>query len=158
MRKARELGNKVAGDAFQYRGNGVLQTTGRGNHKRLGDACGVDFEADPALVTVPEHALKPALYEWTASKLNGFADKNDIDTITRRINGGFNGRKDRVKWFNRLWPLLKNDDQPGAAWKAGEEDNAVKRLQRALNDLGASPTLVVDGRTGSKTERAVKAF
>ena len=39
-RKAAELGNTQPGDGFQYRGNGVLQTTGRGNHARLGTACG----------------------------------------------------------------------------------------------------------------------
>jgi putative chitinase len=60
-RKARELGNKNRGDGFLYRGNGVLQTTGRGAHRRMGAACGVDFEGNPELVTAPEHALKPAM-------------------------------------------------------------------------------------------------
>lgn len=108
-RKARELGNTSAGDGFRYRGNGVLQTTGRGAHKRMGEAFGLDFENNPDLVTAPEHALKPALKEWSDNNLNNFADKNDILTITKRINGGLNGLEDRKKFFAKLLPLLKNN-------------------------------------------------
>lgn len=157
-RKARELGNTQPGDGFRYRGNGVLQTTGRGSHRIMGSACGVDFEGNPDWVTAPEHALKPALHEWTRSGLNAFADRNDLRTITLRINGGFNGLPDREGWFNKLWPLLRTGSQPDEPWKAGNEDDAVKWLQEALNDLGADPRLVVDGRYGPATRRAVKEF
>lgn len=105
-RKANELGNTQPGDGFLFRGNGVLQTTGRGAHKRMGQAFGLDFEANPELVTAPEHALKPALKEWSDNNLNRFADQNDIRTITKRINGGFNGLEDRKAFFARLHPRL----------------------------------------------------
>jgi putative chitinase len=105
-RKAEELGNTQPGDGFLFRGNGVLQTTGRGAHKRMGRAVGLDFEANPELVTAPEHALKPALTEWSNGNLNHFADVNDIRTITKRINGGFNGFEDRKAFFARLRPRL----------------------------------------------------
>jgi putative chitinase len=157
-RKARELGNTSAGDGFRYRGNGVLQTTGCGNHRRMGDACGVDFEGNPELVTDPAHALKPALSEWTQHGLNDFADSNDIRTITRRINGGFNGLSDREAWFDKVWLLLKDIDAPAEAWEIGEGSAGVKQLQEALNDLGADPRLVVDGRYGPATKRAVRDF
>jgi putative chitinase len=156
--KARELGNKQPGDGFRYRGNGVLQTTGRGAHRRMGTACGIDFEGNPGLVTAPEHALKPALQLWTDNNLNSSADKNDIRTITRKINGGFNGLSDREAWLNKAWPLLKADNQPAEPWEAGDEDAKVRWLQKALNDLGADPKLVVDGRYGQATRRAVKEF
>jgi putative chitinase len=105
-RKARELGNTQPGDGFLFRGNGVLQTTGRGAHKRMGQPFGLDFEANPDLVTAPEHALKPALKEWSDNNLNRFADQNDIRTITKRINGGLNGFADRKAFFARLLPKL----------------------------------------------------
>lgn len=157
-RKARELGNTQPGDGFLYRGNGVLQTTGRGNHRRMGLACEVDLEGNPELATAPEHALKPALSEWTENNLNAFADKNDIRTITLRINGGVTGLAEREEWFNKAWLLLKSDSQPAEAWEVSDEDEDVKRLQEALNDLGADPKLVVDGRYGPATRRAVKEF
>ena len=158
QRKSRELGNTQPDDGFRFRGNGVLQTTGRGNHQRMGAACGIDFEINPDLVIAPEHALKPALHEWTANNLNVYADKNDIRTITRRINGGLIGLAEREAWLNKVWPLLKEDDQPAAPWEASDEDDDVKWLQQALNDLGADPKLVVDGRYGPATRRAVRAF
>ena len=157
-RKARILGNVNPGDGFLYRGNGVLQTTGRGGHKRMGDAAGVDFEGNPDLVTAPEHALKPALFEWTQNNLNSFADRNDIRTLTRRINGGFNGLSEREAWFDRVWLLLKNANDPVEAFEIGNGEEDVKQLQEALNDLGADPQLVVDGRYGPNTKQAVREF
>lgn len=157
-RKARELGNTEPGDGFRFRGNGILQTTGRGNHRRMGAACEVNFEGSPELVIAPEHALKPALQEWTESNLNSFADRNDIRTITRRINGGFNGLPEREALFNKIFPLLRNDGDPVDPMDAAETDDKVKSLQEALNQLGADPKLVVDGRFGPGTRRAVKAF
>jgi putative chitinase len=107
-RKARELGNTEPGDGFRYRGNGVLQTTGRDAHRRMGEKCGLDFEGNPDLVTLSEHALKPALQEWSDGDLNRFADMNDIRTITKTINGGLNGFSDRKAFFAKILPLLKN--------------------------------------------------
>jgi len=105
-KKAQELGNTQAGDGFRYRGNGVLQTTGRGAHRRMGAACGLDFEGHPELVTQPEHALKPALQEWSDGNLNAAADVNDIRHITLIINGGLNGFSERQGFLGRLLPLL----------------------------------------------------
>jgi putative chitinase len=56
-----------------------------------------------------EHALKPALQEWTDGKLNDAADADDIRKITKRINGGFNGLDDRKALFAKLLPLLKSN-------------------------------------------------
>jgi putative chitinase len=157
-RKALELGNTQAGDGYFYRGNGILQTTGRGNHRRMGAACGLDLETDPNLAISPEHALKPALQEWTESNLNAFADRNDIRTITLRINGGLTGLADRQSWFEKAWRLLRSDSQPIEPWEASDKDENVEWLQEALNDLGADPGLIIDGRYGPATRQAVKNF
>lgn len=124
----------------------------------MGAACGVDFEGSPELVTAPEHALKPALQEWTEGNLNSFADRNDIRTITRKINGGFNGLPEREALFNKIFPLLRTTSDPADPMNAADEDDEMKLLQQALNDLGASPKLDVDGRFGAATRRAVKEF
>jgi putative chitinase len=105
--KAAELGNTQAGDGFRYRGNGLMQTTGRGAHRRMGAKAGLDFEGNPDLMTLPEHALKPALQEWTDGHLNDAADNNEIVRITEVINGGHNGLPERRAFFKKLLPLLQ---------------------------------------------------
>jgi putative chitinase len=109
-RKAHELGNTEPGDGYRYRGGGMLQTTGRSNYRRMGQKCGVDFEGHPELVLSAEHALKPALAEWSEGQLNAAADRDDIRAITKRINGGYNGLNDRIAWFHKVFPLIDSVD------------------------------------------------
>jgi putative chitinase len=107
-KKAKELGNTNPGDGFRYRGGGILQTTGRDNYRRIGRKCGVDFEMRPELIVSAEHALKPALTEWSEGNLNAAADRDDIVAITRKINGGLNGLDSRREWLAKLKPLIKS--------------------------------------------------
>ena len=84
-KKARELGNTNPGDGFRdIAAAASFVTTGRGNYRRMGQKCGVDFEAHPELVVSAEHALKPALTEWSEGNLNAAADRDDIVAITRK--------------------------------------------------------------------------
>jgi putative chitinase len=156
--KAQELGNTNPGDGFLYRGNGILQMTGRGAHREIGKACGVNFEDNPGLATDPLHILKPGLREWTEEGLNALADKNDIRTITRKINGGFNGLAEREALFDQVFRLLQTGGQPVEALQAGDADDDIITLQQALNTLGADPQLKVDGRFGPSTREAVRDF
>ena len=60
----------------------------------------VDFEADPDLLyTSYKYILLSAIWEYYVDKknLNRYADKDDIKTITKRINGGLNGFDDRKR-------------------------------------------------------------
>jgi putative chitinase len=105
-RKAKGLGNNRPGDGFVFRGNGLLQTTGGKAHKEAGDQVHVDFFNHPELVTAAEHALKPVLFEWTASKCNSFADADDVLKVSRAVNLGNansrstpNGMADRKKFL-----------------------------------------------------------
>jgi putative chitinase len=157
-KKAQELGNRRPGDGYRYRGGGLLQTTGGTSYRRFGEKVGVDFYDDPNLIVAPEHALKPALEEWTEGNLNAAADKNDIRTITRVINGGYNGLTERQHWFDRIWPLVNDGTAVPEPWRAGNADDDTRWLQESLNDLGAQPMLVVDGRYGPATTAAVKWF
>ena len=154
-RKARELGNIQPGDGFRYRGGGLLQTTGRANYRRMGTLAGVDFEGTPALVVDPAHALAPALGEWAQGRLNDAADINDLPTITRIINGGVNGLAERQALFDRIWPLAGGGTEP---WRAATGSEPTRRLQEALNRLGAAPPLLPDGKAGPATAAAIAAF
>jgi len=157
-RKAKELGNTRPCDGFRYRGAGALQTTGGANYKKMGDLSGVDFYNQPELIVDPAHVLKPAIHEWDRGKLNAAADKNDIHTITRVINGGYNGLAERQAWFNKIWPLANDTAAPQDPSQAAKPDTSTRWLQQALDDLGYQPKLTVDGRYGDQTTAAGKWF
>lgn len=115
---AKELGNTQPGDGWRYRGGGMLQTTGRGNYRRMGQKCGVDFEARPDLIISPEHALKPALIEWTEGNCNADADRDQIRIITKKINGGYNGLDERERWLDSLKRVINSVELRPAAVQA----------------------------------------
>lgn len=101
-RLAHTLGNERAGDGSLMRGHGLIQTTGRHNHRRTtawlrqwwsNEA--PDFEARPAQLALPLWAAVSAAAYWRARGLNRFADADDTVGLTRAVNGGLNGLADR---------------------------------------------------------------
>lgn len=98
-----DLGNTEPGDGFKFKGRGLIQTTGRNNYQRTGDALGVDLIADPTLLAQPEMAARSAAWFWKEHGLNELADVGDFMRITRKINGGTNGMDDRLV----LWTSAK---------------------------------------------------
>lgn len=101
-----DLGNRVVGDGWKYRGRGVIQLTGRYNYKYYGTRLGYPYEETPDMVLAPYHSWLVATEFWKVNKLNVLADKNDIYRITKRINGGTNGLESRKKWYQ----LIKDSD------------------------------------------------
>jgi putative chitinase len=86
-----DLGNKVPGDGYKYRGRGLIQITGRGNYSEVGAALMGDptkLLYQPELLEQPDLACKSAAWFWHQRGLNELADSGDFATITKRINGG----------------------------------------------------------------------
>lgn len=90
-----DLGNVVDGDGKRFMGRGPIQLTGRANYREFGRRIGIDLERHPALAAIPSIGLHTALEYWKDRGLNAWADRDDIVTITRKINGGTNGLADR---------------------------------------------------------------
>ena len=74
----------------------MIQITGRANYTKLNQALNFD------LVNRPERLVEDnlisalaAAWFWDSRGLNSFADRDDILTITKRINGGISGLEDR---------------------------------------------------------------
>ncbi len=101
----RDLGNTQRGDGVRYKGRGVIQLTGRANYRNYGRALGIDFERSPDIVATPSIGMLVACKYWSDKGLNALADIGDIQTITRRINGGLNGYNDRLRRLGtlRIW-------------------------------------------------------
>lgn len=99
-------GDVNSGDGGKYIGRGLIHTTGKSNYMACGTALGLDLVNKPELLEDPKNAVNSAYWFWTANGLNKHADKDDILTITRRINGGENGLQDRIKYVNAFKQAL----------------------------------------------------
>lgn len=102
---SKDLGNIYKGDGIMYKGRGLIQITGRANYTSLSKDLKVDFIANPYLLKEPLYAVLSAFWYWDKRKLNKYSTLNETDfiTLTKRINGGLNGYKDRF----RIWNLAK---------------------------------------------------
>jgi putative chitinase len=101
-----DLGNTVAGDGRKYCGRGLIQITGRANYSKCGEALGLDLISHPELLELPQHAAMSAAWFWKQKGLNDLADRNEFNTITRRINGGLNGLADRLALWEKARAVL----------------------------------------------------
>jgi putative chitinase len=73
----------------------LIQLTGKDNYKAVTEALGEDLLANPQLLEEPRYAALSAGWFWNKKGLNALADASDIETMTKRINGGSIGIADR---------------------------------------------------------------
>ncbi|MFG6205275.1 glycoside hydrolase family 19 protein [Pseudomonas retamae] len=107
---ALRLGNtpEADGDGQKYRGRGLIQITGRSNYRQ----CSLGLFGDERLLSLPELLEQPqwaaesATWFWEQKGLNELADRDQFNTITRRINGGLNGLQDRLDIWARARAVL----------------------------------------------------
>jgi putative chitinase len=140
-----DLGNTAAvdGDGKLYAGRAGIQITGKTNYaaftkwtKKI-DPRAPDFVKNPNAVNTDPWEGLAAIWYWETHNLNYDADRGDTDRITKRINGGYNGRADRRDLFVRTALVL-----------LGYEPTEVIRFQM-------NSGLSVDGVAGPVTHNAL---
>lgn len=102
----KDLGNTQPGDGMKYKGRGLIQITGRNNYLECGKALGVDLVTQPELLETNDLACRSAAWFWASHGLNDLADKGDFYRITKRINGGTNGLKERQAYYAKAMLFL----------------------------------------------------
>lgn len=102
------MGNadESSGEGWKYRGRGIKQLTGKENYQRCSDALGVDLVENPDLLLEPKYAALSAGWFWNKHGLNDLADKSDIETMTKRINGGLLGLDARKAAIHKAESVL----------------------------------------------------
>ncbi|EPE99547.1 peptidoglycan-binding protein [Rhizobium grahamii] len=140
-----DLGNtpEADGDGKIYAGRTAMQITGKANYRAFTEWCRShamncpDFVRNPdAVNTDPWEGLGP-LWFWDTKGLSRWADQGDVETITKRVNGGLNGLADRIDYLVRLSLVV-----------LGYKPDGVRQFQ-------ARSGLEVDGDAGPKTRAAV---
>ena len=108
-----DLGNTQRGDGRRYRGRGLIQITGRSNYaaasRWLAGSEILLLEHPELLATDATLAARSAGWYWQSRRLNRYADVGDITGCTKVINGGTNGLRDRLKYFDRARAVLGVD-------------------------------------------------
>lgn len=137
-----DLGNVLEGDGKRFMGRGFIQVTGRHNYSKLTewlrtqDSDAPDFEANPEMLVSERYLGIGALWYWTQRVPESLIASGDIRGITKRVNGGYNGYQDRVRYYVKAALVL-----------LGYQD--VTEFQRA------SDLLTVDGIAGPLTLSAL---
>jgi putative chitinase len=99
-------GPEASGDGFRYCGRGLIQLTGKDNYTRYAQSLEISVAEAGEHLTTFEGCVLSAAWFWEANNLNQWADKGDILTLTKRINGGTIGLEDRIKHYNHALHVL----------------------------------------------------
>lgn len=173
------LGNAPgpSADGWDFRGGGMMQTTGRDNYRAMG------FEDNPEALRDPETAFDTAVREWEKRGCNRLSDADDVVAVCKVINGGTHGLAEQRAYLKKaktIWPdgrpvivppkpvaKKKAPPSPPADWDnsksddvapAGSGEGTVLFVQEKLRELGYSEAGTPDGQLGSMTETAILAF
>lgn len=122
----KELGNTEPGDGWRFRGRGPLQVTGREWYERVSREIGIDCVTRPELLEDPRYGWQAAFVEWSHAGCNDLADRDDVDAVSKRVNGGTNGLAERRAWLKRAEQFWPGDD----TWK-----DLAARERATLGDL-----------------------
>jgi putative chitinase len=115
------MGNrKGTSDGYDYRGGGLIQTTGRA---AVEEYCRkLDMQIRPDILDDPEATLRFACLEWQEAGCNVLADVNDLMGISRAINTGSansgiypNGMDDRTAWTKRALSVWEDAERVAVA-------------------------------------------
>lgn len=99
---ANRMGNgpEESGDGYRFCGRGLIQVTGRDNYSWFAASLDISPEEASEYMETFEGAAQSACWFWETNNLNQWADRGDIVTLTKRINGGVIGLEDRQKHYH----------------------------------------------------------
>ncbi len=152
----------------------MLQLTGRANYADYGKALGVDLVNNPTLAAQPALSLKIACEYWKRHNINADCDRDDVQAVTRKVNGGLNGLSDRIIFTQKAKAAVARLQAVALAgativrrrrladWRRaavgwtpprpvlgrGSQGDAVVQLQNMLRDLNFA--VAIDGDFGQE--------
>lgn len=88
-------GDEASGEGAVYKGRGLIQVTGKDNYFWFASSLEITPKEAAEYMETFEGAAQSACWYWETNNLNKLADAGDIKQMTRVINGGYIGLKDR---------------------------------------------------------------
>ena len=132
-----DLGNTQPGDGVRYKGRGYIQLTGRANYRHYGEKLGVDLEGQPELAKRPDIAAAVAVGYWNERVNREAARQGDVRTVTKNINGGYNGLADREAKFKKYMGD-PNYTAPGSGLVASSSSSSSGGLSPSSSSSSSS--------------------
>ena len=144
-----DLGNTEPGDGPRYKGRGPIQITGRHNVRAVSEwafdrgvvPSATYFLEFPDELAGDRYGFLGAVWYWTIARpqINALADAEDIEGVTRAINGGLHGIDDRKARYYRALEVASAfvADMPGHPAPAQTAD--PKPEYRPQHHAPASP-------------------
>lgn len=94
------MGNRTGSDdGWNFRGRGGSQTTGRDGYERVKKQTGLDVVANPDILIDPKHFLECAVSDFINCGCMPYAKADDIEGVTKKLNGGDIGLAERKTWL-----------------------------------------------------------
>ena len=160
-----DLGNLEKGDGKRFKGRGLIQLTGRANYRDIGKKLNLPLEEYPELAAQAIVSLKIACEYWKTRAINVAADQDNLVKVTKLVNGGTNGIKQRREYLQKAKAALANIEGLRIALNEGGNTTVLRRgsfgtgvveLQELLVSKGLD--MSIDGDFGPATELAVRVF
>jgi putative chitinase len=99
-------GPESSGDGWKYHGRGLIQLTGKENYTRFANAMKMSLDDVVSYLSTPEGAAMSAAWYWNSRAINTQADANNIQAVTRKVNGGLIGLDDRIVKFEKTLKVM----------------------------------------------------
>lgn len=91
-------------DGYEYRGSGLIQTTGKANHldfmnylHRQGKQLHLTPDTIDDFIRTEAGAIESAIYFWQKNRIGVLARNDDVLAVTKKVNGGLNGKDERIE-------------------------------------------------------------
>lgn len=106
---ANRMGNgpETSGDGYKFRGIGILQYTGKENIQKFAEYTNKSIDEVLDYMLTPEGSVEAACLFWKTRALNLLSDKEDIVSVTKKINGGTIGLEHRKEEYLRIKNILE---------------------------------------------------
>lgn len=99
-------GDESSGDGWRYRGRGFIQLTGKDNYQGFANSIGRDLNSVIDYLAQDDGAMESALYYWKSRNINSTCDSDNIESMTKKVNGGTNGLEDRRAKYEKFKSIL----------------------------------------------------
>lgn len=99
-------GPESSGDGWKFCGRGLIQLTGHDNYQKFAESAEMNIDDVPAYLETFQGAVHSACWYWNTGDLNQLADEDNIEEISRCVNGGTIGLEDRIKKYREALTVL----------------------------------------------------